>query len=177
MIRRAWMTLGCLLLAGLRIVAQEAPATSHVRAESREIEAIIRQASDGSSTFRALVDRLQSSDVIVYVRMKLFPSGTLDGRIGLLSASSPTRFLVIELACPRAAAATGSILAHELYHAIEIASVPWVTNADTLEQYYNRIGVREGAPGRLTFETAAARRVGQQVRRELAAASTVTLPF
>ena len=150
-----------LLVAACAAAQDPAAPPPHIRSESAGVRDLIRITAAQSPTVRALIDRLDRSDVIVYVR------ALLDGRIGLLSASGAARYLVIEIACPRSALVQSVTLAHELHHALEIASAPGVVDAATLARYYAAIGTRDGAPGRLTFETAGARAVGERVRREL----------
>jgi hypothetical protein len=163
-------TAATLIVGGLMtatIFAEEVqPTVARVRAESAYLRALIHHAADESPTVRALVDRLNRSDVVVYVRpARLSP--TLDGRTGLLSVAGGVRYLVIELACPRSARVQSVTLGHELQHAVEIADAPEVVSARTLERFYSGIGIPDGDPGRRTFETAAARAVGERVRREL----------
>jgi hypothetical protein len=140
----------------------------HVRAEMREIRALIADTAERSATFRALLDRLEASDVIVYIRVRQFPSSRLDGRIGFLAGDTTGRYLVIELACPRSTDAQAATLAHELHHATEIADAPWVASPAALARHYRRIGNEtEPSGGGQTFETAEAQQVAARVRREL----------
>jgi hypothetical protein len=158
--------LACVPLLFAVCAAAQEPGVSHVRAESAELRALIQRTADESPTVHALVDRLNRSNVVVYVRpARLSP--TLDGRTGLLSVAGGVRYLVIELACPRIAFVQSVTLAHELHHAVEIANAPEVVSAATLERFYSGIGMADGDPGRRTFETAAARAVGERVRREM----------
>src|SRR5690349_621209 len=98
----------------------------HVRAESREMRELIAETTLRSPTFRTLVDEIDGSDVIVYVRPRLLASPSLEGRIGIVGSRAGTRFLAIELAVPRTRNEHMATLAHELQHAIEIARAPWV---------------------------------------------------
>ena len=153
-------------------MAQDVSRPPHVRSESADLRRLIADAADQSVTFRSLVNAIDRSDVIVYVRARLFPTETLEGRIGLLSAPGRTRFLVVELACPRLQHAHMATLAHELQHAVEIAAAPWVTGTEALATYYRQIGTEwSGDSQGATFETAAARLVGQRVLAELQVAT------
>ena len=68
------------------VVAQNRTgAPPHVRAESATIGAMIAEAAERSVTFRTLVDRLERSNVIVYVRPAILQSTQLDGRVGWVS--------------------------------------------------------------------------------------------
>ena len=148
-------------------------ALTHVRGTTAALQALIADTAARSPAFRAMLDRLEASTVIVYVRIAPLPTLSLDGRTAFLKVDTPTpdaRLLVVELSCSRPILAQTATLAHELRHAIEIADAPWVVDTGTLEQYYAQIGFRldpSGSPVR--FETVAAREAGAQVRRELAA--------
>jgi hypothetical protein len=158
----------CLLVLCRTAAAQPAVHQSRLRATSPDLQRLIDEASERSETFRALVDEIERSDVIVYVRTRLFASRLLEGRIGFLGTQANVRFLAIELACPRTRDWQQTTLAHELQHAIEIARAKWVIGAATLAQYYQQIGAEIGGDGAaVTFETATARRTAARVRQEM----------
>jgi hypothetical protein len=161
------MRLLALLVAGLLDAA--AP---HVRPEGADLRALVANARERSATFREVADRLERSDVIVYVRAQHFPTARLDGRIGFVrgvTGRSGARVLLVELACPRTAADQTATLAHELHHAVEIADEPGVRDTVSLEAYYRRIGEETTALGEgMAFETVAARETALRVSRELA---------
>ncbi len=157
------------LLAG--VIGLGAP---HLRVEGTDLRALVADAGARSVTFRRLMDRIEASDLIVYVRPQHFASGRLDGRIGFVTGTSGTtgsRLLLVELACPRTAAAMAETLAHELHHATEIADAPWVRDPTSLEAYYRQIG-ETGVPlmHGLAFETAGAQATARRVKSELATA-------
>ncbi len=159
----------CLLaLTGQPASAQDPINQAHVRAESADMRLLMADAAARSATFRALVDAIDGSDVIVYVRSLVLPSPLLEGRTGFLGVAAGHRFLGIELACARPLDAQMATLAHELRHVVEIARAPWVVTPATLRVYYEGIGVDGGGGAGRQFETRAARQVGEQVRHELA---------
>jgi hypothetical protein len=93
----------------------------------------------------------------------------------LTTAAGGQRYLMIELACGRPGVTMMATLAHELYHALEIAGEPSIVDARTLAAYYRHHGVETGGiAGQLTFETEAAEQAGHQARRELADATRHT---
>jgi hypothetical protein len=145
------------------------PAAAHVRGASEETAALLRELVDRSPTARELVDRLEHSDAIIYVRFEWFPSATLRGRIGFLTASSSVRrVLVIELASRYTRIEQLSALGHELQHATEIAGAGGVFDAKTLAALYTKIGEPTGRMlGSETYETDAAAAMGRRVRAEL----------
>ena len=139
----------------------------HIR-PAPELRALVSEAAEGSQAIRALMDRLETLNVTVYIRSATFIYSDLEGRVALLAGAVGHRYLVIELACGRARLSQMAALGHELYHAVEIANEPSVVDTKTLAAFYGRIGRQTGnAGGRLTFETDAAANAGLRARREL----------
>jgi hypothetical protein len=168
--RRSLPIAGVAVLLVAALASAETPAgpAPHVRAETHEARALVDELAARSATARALVDRIQASDVIVYVRHRTFEDPGLDGRTGLLGSDPARRFLVVELACGRAYLTQLVTLGHELQHAVEIADVATAFDASSLAALYSRIGERQSrSAGRVTFETRNARDTALQVRREL----------
>jgi len=149
------------------------PAFTRVRGTSPLVRDLIAETAGKSPTFRALLARLETSTVIVYVRTVPLPTLLIEGRTAFLKVETPAtnvRILVIELSCTRPLLSQTAILAHELRHAVEIADAPWVVGPATLERYYEAIGTRlDSTSWPVRFETMAARKAAAQVRRELAA--------
>ena len=146
---------------------------AHLRPETQGLRALTAQAAERSPIVRALIDRLDQSAVIVYVRHRVFGPVLVDGRIGLLSVGGQHRFLVIELACDRSELVQMATLGHELHHALEIAGEPSVVDARTLAQFYARVGSAMQPMGvTMTFETQAAADTGARVRHELLTSPT-----
>jgi hypothetical protein len=145
-------------------IAQEPP---HVRGEGG-MQQLIDDAARRSPAIEEWIDQLQQMDVTVYVRTRAFASVDLDGRVVFVSARGAHRYLVIELACGKSELTQMVTLAHELFHALEIAGEPSVVSADTLADLYARIGRKTGDSwGQRTFETEAAAAAGLRARRQL----------
>jgi hypothetical protein len=168
----------CLLAVSSSASAQHsATSPSRVRAEAADVRALVAEAADRSPTVRALIDEVDRSDIIVYVRVRPFASHRLDGRTGFIGSRPAARFLMIEIACPRTRDAQIATLAHELQHVVEIAHAPWVVGPATLAEYYGRIGDHlEGDGTPLMFETKTAHEVGLRAARELVGRSTAAEP-
>lgn len=132
------------------------------------VNTLLEDATAVSSTVRALVARIEQSNLIVYVRCVAFNQATFVGRLMFLTATAGQRYLVIELRNPEQWQTQVVTLAHELQHAVEIADAPWVVNQAGMAQYYSQAGITVGTR-RLTFDTDAARQVGLRVQRELSA--------
>jgi hypothetical protein len=183
---RSWCQAGlvflltAVVLAAAPVIAQEAVTAheewtppSHVRPE-RGARSLVVEAARRSPSIRAMIDRLEGLDVTVYIRARTFLTTHLEGRIALLSgAAGSHRYLVIELACGRNLFTQMATLAHELFHATEIAGEPSIVDAQTLAAFYARIGTETSVNGgHRTFETQAAADAGLRARRELFIPST-----
>lgn len=118
-----------------------------------------------SATFRALVDELERSDVVVYVYTTPFLAEHVSGGLSFVGVSATMRFMKIALDLDLTPEQTVYILAHELQHAREIARAPHVTTREAFDAFYRHIDI--GGALTHTFETAEAQLTGQQVRREL----------
>jgi hypothetical protein len=162
----AFLVVIALLAIGTPVTAQQG-WTPHVRPEAG-LRELVAEATRRSPAIRALVDGLERLDITVYVRMRIFAQTDLDGRVALLTSAGSHRFLVVELACGRSGYTQMTTLAHELFHATEIATEPSVVDTRTMAAYYARIGIQTGdSDGKQTFETQAAADAGRQARREL----------
>jgi hypothetical protein len=156
-----------LLIAPEAVAQDDADRPVHVRPDLA-LRPLVEEAARRSPIVRALIDRLQHTDVTVYIRTRAFVNSDLDGRVALLAVTEHQRYLVIELSCRGSTLVQMSTLGHELYHAIEIALEPSIVDARTLAAHYQRIGSERGdGTGRQTFETEAAWETGLRVRREL----------
>jgi hypothetical protein len=119
-----------------------------------------------SPTLRALVARLRTSDVVVYLRCD--GPAAPDGRLTFVSAAGGYRYLVVRMARFPPAQQI-ALMAHELQHAVEIADTPAIVDGASLVREYKRIGYVNqwsSLPG-LAFDTKAAVATGEQVLKEL----------
>ena len=149
------------------------PAQAHrldrVRGDSEAMRLLLVSGLQRSPTFKAIVDRLEVSDLIVEVQCGQFKSVRQAGRTMLLSSRESVRYVLVEIACPMVETAALEILGHELRHALEIASAPWVTDESSIGKLYTQIGFlscpRTGG-GVSEFETADAIEAGERVHHE-----------
>jgi hypothetical protein len=149
--------------------AQDAATAVHVRGVDDGSTMLIRDLVARSATGRELVDRLERSDLVVYVRRRLFTTAMLSGRIGFVRGDCRRRYVAIEIASPRNYVDELAALGHELQHAVEIAGERDVCDAAALAALYTRIGDPVDRWGGLadSFETRAGSDTGIRVRREL----------
>ena len=137
-----------------------------IRSTDRRLRMLLDQGLRISPTLRALVARLQASDVVVYLRCDGIAGP--DGRLTFVASAGGYRYVVVRMAhFPRAQQI--AIMAHELRHAVEIADTPAIVDGPSLVREYQRIGYLNQTsplPG-VAFDTAAAVDAGKQVLKEM----------
>ena len=141
-----------------------------IRTTDARLRRLLDQGTRELPTLRALVERLASSDVVVYLHCERGASPHLtDGRLTFLSAVGGFRYVVVRVSFVGSRERQLAILAHELQHAVEVADTPAIVDEATLEREYRRMGFENtllSAPGGLAFDTKAAVATGEQVLRE-----------
>jgi hypothetical protein len=163
-----------LVLAALTLVVvvftgrlHAADQVTHIRLESDRLQAAMEEAAQ-SQTFRELVDRINDSDLIVYVRCQAFTERAFDARLALIAATTPHRYVLVEIACSRIELQLPSTLAHELRHAVEVAGDRSVVDQASFKRLYTRIGFDAGSAVNMKlYETTAAIDAAARVRREI----------
>lgn len=138
--------------------------TRHVRAAGRDARRVLREGYRRSATFALLVERLQASDVTVYVAIVPALPLPLRGRSELVSGSRYSRYVRIDVLLVPNPDETIAVVAHELQHALEIANAPEVVDETAMERLYRKIGISSGPE---MFETALAMKTQRAVSEEL----------
>ena len=152
--------------AGTVNAQSQAPA---VRPEEPSVRELLDLGMTRSATFRDLATRLETSDVVVYVRFAPC-AGNVAACLLWASESGGTRRLVIKLnRAGRSPNELTALLAHELQHANEVASTPEIRDVASFVKSFASRGSKN-ADG---FETEKAREVGRRVSVELAQRITV----
>jgi hypothetical protein len=135
-----------------------------VRPEHPDLRKMIEEGLDRSATFRTLVDQLNASSMVVYVRFGRC-TGAVAACTRFVTPQGTTRRLLIVLdRFGRAPWQLIALLAHELQHALEIAEAPNVVDLPSFHHFYATTGLRVSAG----YETDAAIRVARIVASELA---------
>jgi hypothetical protein len=125
-----------------------------------------------SRTFRAPVDRLQGSDVVVYVVIAPLPGRSTVGGIQFLGASTAFRVLRVVLSSQLTTPQMVALLGHELQHALEVAQNPEIRDRASFLFYYEQFGV--AGSDHLARDSQAAREIGERIRQELTLAHART---
>ncbi|MGE5358551.1 MAG: hypothetical protein ACM3NQ_05990 [Bacteroidales bacterium] len=138
-------------------------AVPHVRAVDPALLPYIREGCRRSPTFHALVERIEHSDVIVYLESVTFVPPLTRAYLRWVGANTMFRFVRIAVKIPASTDSIIALLGHELHHASEVAAAIDVRDEAAFDALFRRVG--EQSPG--GWETAAARLAGALVKKEL----------
>ena len=122
-----------------------------------------------SPTLRALADRIEASDVFVYVGMSRTIHARLAGCLAFMTRTDKHRYLRAYLNPDLSQDLLIAALAHELQHAVEVIDEPSVVDEKSLSAFYKRVGMPSRVARSQGWETRVAQATGQQVGRELVA--------
>jgi hypothetical protein len=139
----------------------------HVRIDDT-LTAFADELAARSPTVRHLLQTLARSDVVAHVkRVRTLPLDVA-GWLSFLTAAGGHRHLLVQIRTPMARPHLAATLGHELWHAVEVARMPAVMDADSFTLEYSRIGflIKRGPPP--IFETDAAVQIGKRVLAEFA---------
>lgn len=172
-------------ISGMALVAAVAsfiPATpaiandqveSHVRFDNPRILEVFRNAHDRSASFGELVATLDMLDAVVYVEEGRCRHRGL--RACLVFMPTPGgRHLLIRIDPRQQMRSVVAQLAHELYHAVEVARRPEVHDPASLRALYEEIGERACGDPDECWETRAAVAFEALVNRETHGAPMTT---
>jgi hypothetical protein len=168
---------------GLPAASLDLPATGEpaefqrVRTADPGLRRLLVDGIRDSKTLRALVDRIEASDVVVYLRCQGRRVPGVAGRLRFLASTPDIRYVVIDMTWLGSRVQQVALLAHELQHAVEIADTPAIVDDQSLAREYRRIGyVNRAVTGLgLTFDTAAAVEVGRLVVEEIAKSGELSI--
>ena len=139
------------------------PRIVRVRAPNADIGAVIRDASEQSTTFHRLLDTIDVTDGLVFVE---------DGKCGhsvraclslSVKVTGPYRLLRVTVDTHTVDCELMASIGHELQHAIEVLSDPHVRDMPSAYSLFERLG----PTGSGRFETLSALQVGDLVRGEV----------
>ena len=147
--------------------AAELPATPHVRSGDHQVADLIAEGMRRPPAFAGLVERLDESDVVVYVTIDdAIPSG-LGGWTRFVGQVAGRRYVAVGLCRRLSADQRIMMIAHELRHAVEIAEARTVADDSALAAHYRAIGFRTWPCRNECYESTAAVDAERQVGREL----------
>ena len=172
------MLLTIALVAVLSIspaLAAERAGGPRLRPQDPRCIQVLKEGAARSATFRGLVNRIEASNLIVYIAVNPILKSSLSGAMTWMTRGGEFRYVRASVRNELTLDQMIASVAHELQHAVEVIEAESVTDERSLVELYKRIGQPSGAAGRLGWETLAAQRTGTQVRRELVAAPTTVM--
>jgi hypothetical protein len=156
-------------------LASERDGGARLRPQDPRISLALQEGMTRSDTFRDLVNRIEASNVIVYVAVTPMMRPSLSGALTWMTRAGDFRYVRASISIEQTFDQMIASVAHELQHAVEVIEDETVVDEKSLVALYKRIGQPSKAAGPLGWETIAAQRTGKQVRRELVAMPTMTL--
>ncbi len=173
------------LCAGLSLAEDESARRLSPSQAVRVLDPALHDVLDAPSrisiTLVAILDELERSDLIVHVvtASTFSPTWTSGGSPGVMhfvAATGGRRFVRIAVDDSLGRDTLVALLAHELYHALEVSRDHRVVDAESLRRLYMAIGERTCGPSRECYDTAGAREAGYRVLRELRGTITGARP-
>ena len=138
-----------------------------LRPQDQRIKDALREGALRSATFRALLDRVETGDVIVYVATNRQIKSSLSGMLTWMTQAGGYRYVRASINPDQSFDQLIATIGHELQHAIEVINDAHVTDERTLVELYRHIGMQNTNSWPSRWETTAALQTGSQVRREL----------
>jgi hypothetical protein len=145
-----------------------------MRPQDDRTTVLLEQGQMRSPTLRALVTRVEASDVFVYIASSHRLNSHLAGSLQWMTTAGPYRYVRVTIDPTLPADLMIATLGHELQHVSEVIDDPSVVDERTLVGLYKRIGTPSRVALMSGWETVAAQDAGQRVRRELGAMPTTT---
>ena len=160
------VTLGALAGTAAPVTAGEEPGRPNLSRRLRPADAkaasLLEIGLARSATFRRLADVIERSDLLVYVEARPLAS---PAQLQFVAAVSGCRHVRVSVRVPGRDADVVAWLAHELWHAVEIAGAAEVVDQPSLMRFYERIGYVSRANS--TAETGKAQETWEQVLKEM----------
>jgi hypothetical protein len=141
-------------------------ATSdRLRPQGDRVAGWLRDARRRSPTVQRLVDRIEQSDVIVYLDISRNLAPNVAACLTWMAATNSRRIVRASFRMNLGVNDAIAMLAHELQHVVEVIDHPEVRSTETLLDLYTRIGHATGTDG-LRWDTADAVALGTLARFE-----------
>lgn len=163
------VALCAIVAAAAPLAAAPRADVAHLRPQDDRVSQALRDGAARSTTFKALVDRIEASQVIVYVAVSPSIKSSLSGMLTWMTRAGDFRYVRATIAMDLSSDQMIATVAHELQHAVEVIEDESVNDEKSLVALYRRIGHQNSEASPSRWETAAAQRTGVQVRRELVA--------
>ena len=138
-----------------------------IRAIDHELRDALTDGVRVSPTLRRLVEELEASDLVIYLKFDRAPTRNASGHIAFLTATAGRRYFQISIDRRNMGCQRIAIVGHELQHALEIADEPLVVDEASLAALYQRIGFKSGGYSEERFDSDLAIATGKLIQREV----------
>lgn len=159
----------CVLVASTSTMANAPTGEVRLRPQDARLEQVLKEGAERSTTFKALVGRIEASNVIVYLSLNPLMKSSLSGTLTWMTRAGAFRYVRASISTDLPFDQMIATVAHELQHAVEVIEDESVTDEKSLVALYKRIGRQNSNAAPARWETDAAQATGFQVRRELIA--------
>lgn len=139
--------------------------SDRLRPQGDRVALWLREARRRSPTVQRLVDRIERSDVIVYLDINRGLAPNIAACLTWMAATDSRRIVRASFRMNLGMNDAIGMLAHELQHVVEVIEHPEVRSTETLLDLYTRIGHATGTNG-LRWDTADAVALGTLARFE-----------
>jgi len=140
---------------------------SWLRVDDPVVAHAIAKGRKRSATFRALLDRLGRSDLIVYMLRAFSSDDRTRGDTRFVARSGGFRFLRVRLEVHAVTDAVVALVGHELRHAAEVADAPWIVDEASYGAHFKAVGFASCTRPQPCYETNTALLAGDLILREL----------
>lgn len=147
--------------------ASTAHAGTRLRPQSTRIRTWLAYGLKRSPTMRALAERIEASDVVVYLDVQRTLGPNVAACVTWIASVPGARYVRVSVRPELRMTDAAAMIAHELQHVIEVVEHPDVHSDADLDALYRRIGHRTGS-SEFSWDTLAALRIGGVARSEMA---------
>lgn len=163
----------CSLIATSALAANvgESWREARIRPQDPRLTELLRDGMARSATLRSLVNRIEASNLFVYLSLSPNMKPNLAGKLTWMTRAGVFRYVRATINTEQNVDQMIATIAHELHHAVEVLEEDSVKDQRSLEALYKRIGRPSHWGNAASWETVAAQETGFQVRRELLSAA------
>lgn len=149
---------------------QDPEAAPHIRMEDQRLGDLLDYGRRRSALLQNLIDRLEASDVVAYVRCDHRLRRGVAGSLSFVGSTAGTRYVLVRVGYVGDRLRQIALLGHELRHGVEVADTPAIVDTASFQREYARLGYVNklaSVEGITAFESDSAVDAGEQILREL----------
>ena len=163
------------VMTATAVTAAPVDGGPRLRPQDARMKQVLQEGAARSATFKALVDRIEASNLIVYVAVNPLLKSSLSGSLTWMTQAGGYRYVRASISTDLLFDQMIATVAHELQHAVEVIGDETVKDEKSLTALYKRIGRQNHQFPAGGWETVAAQQTGWQVRRELVSTPASTI--